>query len=408
MKITIVNHSDSLGGASVVSRRLMHAMRALGHDATMLVAHKSTADHNVTEYTPQWRVRKTFLAEHLRIFLSNGLSRSDLFKASVATDGLPLAEHPSVENADAVILNWVNQGMLSLDEIKKIATEKTVLWTMHDMWNLTGICHHAGTCLGYRHSCGHCPLLHFMAGKNDLSHKTFLRKKDFYESLPNIRLVAVSSWLRDKASESGLTAGRHIDVVPNAFPLEDFHIAPRYTIKGIPCDKKIILMGAARLDDPVKGLGFAVEILNKLKADNDAVAVFFGAIRDPKILDTIKFPHIHYGMVNDADTLRELYAHASVVISTSLYETLPGTLIEGQSAGCTPVAFDSGGQRDIIDHGRTGYLVPPYDTDIFAEFLSQALEKPFDKDVLRASVSTRFSAQAVAAQYIKIIEECVR
>ena len=161
-------------------------------------------------------------------------------------------------------------------------------------------------------------------------------------------------------------------------------------------------MGAARLDDPVKGLPYAVEILNKLEV-RDTIAVFFGELRNRDALAGLKFPHIHIGTVSDASALRELYAHASVVISTSLYETLPGTLIEGQASGCTPVAFDSGGQRDIIDEGKTGYLVRPYDTESFAEVLTKALANPFDPHILRDSVEKRFSATAVAGRYLQII-----
>ena len=193
-----------------------------------------------------------------------------------------------------------------------------------------------------------------MAGENDLSTKTFRRKKTFYEALPDLKLVAVSSWLRDKAENSALTAGRHIEVIPNAFPLEDFYISPKGSIEGIPDDKKIILMGAARLDDPVKGLPYAVEILNKLEV-RDTIAVFFGELRNRDAL------------------------------------------------GCTPVAFDSGGQRDIIDEGKTGYLVRPYDTESFAEVLTKALANPFDPHILRDSVEKRFSATAVAGRYLQII-----
>ena len=121
MKIVIINHSDTLGGASVVSRRLMHALRSLGHDAWMLVTHRASDDPHVVTAAPKWRSRLSFIAEHARIFLNNGHNREDLFKASIATDGLQLATHPLVRNADAVILNWVNQGMLSLYEIGRIA-----------------------------------------------------------------------------------------------------------------------------------------------------------------------------------------------------------------------------------------------------------------------------------------------
>ena len=37
MKITLVNHSDIVGGASMVSLRLLDALRAQGIDARMIV-----------------------------------------------------------------------------------------------------------------------------------------------------------------------------------------------------------------------------------------------------------------------------------------------------------------------------------------------------------------------------------
>ncbi len=100
-----------------------------------------------------------FLAEHMRIFMRNGFDRSTLFKISTATDGLPLHRHPWVREADVVALNWVNQGMLSLKEIGRLARIRPVVWTMHDMWCATGVCHHAGTCDGYLDRCGHRPLI---------------------------------------------------------------------------------------------------------------------------------------------------------------------------------------------------------------------------------------------------------
>ncbi len=405
MKICIINHSDSRGGASVVSYRLMEALQALGHEASMLVAHKSGSNDAVYIVKPQWRLKAAFLAEHLRILAGNGFNRADMFKVSIATDGMPLAEHPLVRQADAVFLNWVNQGMLSLDEISRIAASKPTIWTMHDMWNLTGICHHAATCRAFTKEpgCGNCPFLHSRASVKDLSRRTWQRKKTLYDN-SGIRFVAVSSWLKKLCDESSLMAGREISLIPNAFPVEDFYIDSKGTtpVPGIPQGKKIILMGAARLDDPVKGLDYAVEALNRLDR-HDTVAVFFGDIRNASALDSLHFPHVCTGSVTDPAVLHELYARATVLMSTSRYETLPGTLIEGQAAGCTPVSFDSGGQRDIIEHGLTGYLVPPYDTQAFAQALNTALDTPVDPTVLRRSVTEKFSAQSVASRYIDLL-----
>ncbi len=404
MKICIINHSDTLGGASVVSRRLMHALRDAGHDARMLVTRKVSDDEFVEQAASRLRSRVPFLAEHLRIFAANGFNRADLFKASIATDGLPLSRHPLVREADAVILNWVNQGMLSLGEIGRIASAKPVIWTMHDMWNMTALCHHAGECTRYTEAggCHDCPLLHGRASAHDLSHRTFMRKARLYAGT-RMTFVPVSTWLAAKCAAAPLMRGAAVEVIPNAFPVGDFYTEPRMAaLPGVPEDKKLILMGAARLDDPVKGLHYAVEALNGLRRD-DAVAVFFGALRDAGALDGLRFPHVHLGMIAEASTLRELYARATVVMSTSLYETLPGTLVEGQAAGCTPVAFDSGGQRDIIDDGSTGYLVKPYDTAAFSVALDKALDSPFGPSVLRAAVEERFSAEGVAGRYLDLI-----
>ena len=139
MKVVLVNHSDSLGGASVVTYRLMEALIAQGVDATNHQEKKSTGSPNVAEAAGRFAGRMAFLAEHMRIFMRNGFDRSTLFKISTATDGLPLHRHPWVREADVVALNWVNQGMLSLKEIGRLARIRPVVWTMHDMWCATGL-----------------------------------------------------------------------------------------------------------------------------------------------------------------------------------------------------------------------------------------------------------------------------
>ena len=91
------------------------------------------------------------------------------------------------------------------------------------------------------------------------------------------------------------------------------------------------------------------------------------------------------------------------MLSSSLYETLPGTVIEGQAAGAFPVSFGEGGQPDIITHGRTGYIARYLDTADLAEGLRVALSQPVPREVLRESVAARFSAEAVAGRYLSLI-----
>ena len=408
MKITLINHSDSLGGASVVTFRLMEALRGAGVDARMLVTHSTTGSPYVTVAASGMRRRIPFLKEHLRIITHNGMSRSDLFKVSIATDGLPLSQHPLVRDADAVILNWVNQGMLSLDEIGRIAAAKPTIWVMHDMWNVTALCHHAGLCDRYTGHCHNCHLLHAAAGPHDLSYRTFERKSRLYDSA-GITFVAVSSWLEEKARLSALTGRLHVEMIPNTFDASLFTRDPRHSRAdlGLAADKKIIIFCAARIDDPVKNLPLAVDALNLL-ADahsDDVMAVFVGDCRNPAALAGLRLPHIHVPLVSDAERMRSYMAHADVVLSTSHYESFGATLLEGQASGTVPVGLVHDGRADIIADGISGFAASPNAVSV-AEAVARALSRPIPADRLRHAAS-RFDYHNIADRYIVLLNKLI-
>lgn len=406
MKAVIINHSDSLGGASVVSYRLLKALQQQGVEASMLVTHKATDDPTVHIAAPRWRSRIPFYAEAARIFVANGFDRKDLFKVSLGSDGLPLSRHPQVREANVVLLGWINQGMLSLGEIGRIARQRRVIWTMHDMWCATALCHHAGTCRRYAEpaGCHHCPMLHsrdaacrFRLIGGDMTARVRDEKRKLYAGA-DIDFVAVSHWLADRCRESSLMADARVSVIPNPFPVEEFYSAP--TAAG----PKIILMGAARLDDPVKGLPLAIDMLNRLPHPERVEVQFFGALRDRRALDRLRVPYRYLGPIADPAELRRLYSQAHAVLSTSLYETLPGTLVEGQAAGAMPVSFDRGGQADIIRSDAEGALLPFGNIDAMAAALDRIVDTDHDRSALQRLVAERFSAEAVARQYINLMQ----
>lgn len=410
MKVAFLCQSDRLGGAAVVTNRLVHALNDVGVDARLVVFKKLTSEDIVDETgAGHFRRGFVFMMERLRIALSNGFSRENLFKVSIASDGLPLHKHHAVKDADVIVLSWINQGMLSLKGIKRLGRlGKPIIWVMHDMWNLTGICHHALECGSYTKQCGRCQYLKSRKEK-DLSRLTWSKKQALYTST-RITFVAVSNWLADCCRMSGLMKNSDVRVIPNAFPIGSFATKPTVGLQMLPADKKIILMGAARLDDPIKGFDMAVDALNKLIDNNpevarDTIAVFFGDIRDMSALNNLRFPYKHVGTINDGKILREMYAAASVVLSTSLYETLPGTLIEGQAAGCLPVTFGRGGQSDIVEHRVNGYIARYKDTDDVAAGILWALRQNVDRDKLHESVRQRFSSSAIASRFITLFNE---
>jgi len=68
------------------------------------------------------------------------------------------------------------------------------------------------------------------------------------------------------------------------------------------------------------------------------------------------------------------YRQASIYLLTSRYEGLPITLIEAQTCGLPCVSFDcKTGPSDIIRHGTSGFIVPPFNLNEMANKLQQLM-----------------------------------
>lgn len=413
MRVAILNKSDARGGAAVVTMRLLLALREAGVDARMIVCEKLTDSPYVYSAASPWQIKRAFFAERARVFAANGFDRATLFKTDPCTDGLPLWRHPIVKGADIVMLNWVNQGMLSLKGIARIASEKPIVWTMHDMWCATGICHHAGSCERFRDRCGVCPLLGKGKGREDLSAKVHRKKMILYERYP-MHFVAVSNWLKEKCAESSLLREGDVNVIPNPFPIDN--LPP---LKNKPQGRIRAVVAAARLDDDVKGFPILLKALKDLSERHRDIAerleiVYCGNIKDRTLLESTPVVWEWKGTVAPS-AMPEIFQEAHLVLSSSLYETLPGTLIEGQAYGALPIAFDRGGQRDIIDSEGLGVLASfGENEEVSAKNFADAIVAGINicdstdsiklASSLRESVITKFSSPQIARQYLSLLE----
>ena len=147
MRVLIINTSERIGGAAVAANRLTEALNNNGIQAKMLVRDKQTDQITVVELDRSWKNIWRFIWERLVIWKANKFKKNNLFSVDIANTGANITSLPEFVQADVVHLHWINQGMLSLNSIKKIINSgKPIVWTMHDMWPFTGICHHAREC----------------------------------------------------------------------------------------------------------------------------------------------------------------------------------------------------------------------------------------------------------------------
>ena len=409
MKILIVNTSERTGGAAIAAGRLSEALIDNGVKAKMLVLHKESDALYVGTAGTSLRNKWNFLWERAIIWLNNKFNRDNLFKISIANTGIDITKTQEFREADIIHLHWINQGFLSLHTIHKILNSgKPVVWTMHDMWPATGICHHAYNCDNYQSECHDCPFLQ-KAGPNDLSTRTFKNKQRMLEGAKNLNFVAVGEWLANRARNSALIGHFPIRVIPNALSLTRFVLTDRNDARTALDihESYVIVFGAARIDEPIKGFDLLLSALNILKNQknidcNDIRLILFGSIKNPELLQQIPIKYTHEGYIDDEDRLSLIYSAANATVSASHYETFGQTLIEAQACGSLPVAFRGSGPDDIINHKENGYLADNLSAESLADGIRWALNANISPRDLRRSVTRRYSESTVAYRYIEL------
>lgn len=412
MKVLIVNTSEDTGGAAVAMGRLAEALSGCGVVTTMLVRDRAKGLHGpipVRCLRWKWLQRWRFLVERLYIFIVQGFSRRNLFKIDPACTGADITTLSIFKEADIIHLHWINQGFLSLRSLRRIMESgKPVVWTMHDMWECTSLCHHAHDCRRYEEECCECPLLSHPA-QYDLANKVFRRKKEIYAHAKRLHLVAVSQWLAERTQHSALTRHLSVSVIPNTISLSGFKPISREAARkalGIS-EPYVIALGAARIDDPIKGFAYLFEALhilnNRGTFPSDSVRVLlFGEMRNQSLLQQIPIPCTHLGFISGTERLSLIYSASNATVSSSLYETFGQTLIEAMACGSLPVSFDGSGQTDIITHLKTGYLARRLSAVSLADGITWALKSDIPAAVLRDELTARYSGSVVAKRYVSL------
>ena len=215
MRVLLINTSERIGGAAIAASRLMESLKNHGIKAKLLVRDKQTDQISVVSLDHNWRMVWKFVWERIVIWSANRFNKKNIFAVDIANTGTDITSLPEFQQADVIHLHWINQGMLSLRNIEKIlASGKPVVWTMHDMWPCTGICHHARECTRYRQECHNCPFIHGGGGKRDLSYRIFRKKMNLYKGR-RINFVTCSHWLEERARTSALFCGHTVTCIPN-------------------------------------------------------------------------------------------------------------------------------------------------------------------------------------------------
>lgn len=383
MRVLIINTSERTGGAAVAAGRLLESLKNNGIKAKMLVRDKQTEQISVVELKHSWLNVWRFLWERIVIWKANHFKKNELFAVDIANTGTDITSLPEYQQADVIHLHWINQGMLSLHTLQKILLSgKPVVWTMHDMWPSTGICHYARECKNYEQECHHCPYLYGGGGKKDLANRTFRKKKQIY-SLAPITFVGCSEWIAEKAKASALLSGHTVTNIPNAINTNLFrpHSKSEARTKNrLPSEGKLILFGSVKITDQRKGVDYLIEackILAEKHPDcKESLGVVVFGNQSQEIEKLIPFRVYALPYIQNEHELVDIYNAVDLFVIPSLEENLPNMVMEAMACGVPCVGFNTGGIPEMIDHLHNGYVAQRKSSDDLANGIHWVLTDP--------------------------------
>lgn len=417
MRVLIVNTSERTGGAAVAANRLMDALNNNGVKTKMLVRDKESDDITVVGLKGKWRQRFHFLWERWCVFVHLHFKKEGLFEIDLANSGTDITRLPEFKEADVIHLAWINQGFLSLNSIRKILKSgKPVVWTMHDLWPATGICHATLGCKAYQGVCHNCQYLPGNGSDKDLSTKIFNRKRKLYYD-SGIHFVSCSKWLGDQARKSTLLTGLQVMTIPNPIDTHVFYPKDKKQARlhsTLPVDKRVILFVSQRVTLERKGIGYFTKAIDKLvelypEMKNDTVIAILGGHAD-EVVSQLSLPSIPLGYIDNERQIVDIYNSADVFVMPSLDENLPNTIMESMACGVPSVAFKVGGIPEMIEHQKNGYLAKYKDADDLAAGIHWVLDEA-DRESLSKQcvqkVMSNYSQRSVAMKYIEVYNQAL-
>ncbi|MCF6158419.1 MAG: glycosyltransferase family 1 protein [wastewater metagenome] len=210
-------------------------------------------------------------------------------------------------------------------------------------------------------------------------------------------------------------------LIKNGFPKENIAVIPHYVDNALIQEKeiknntkKILFVGKL---DRIKGILQFIESLNLLET-RDWVAEIIG---EGKLQEDASALVEKLGL-NDrvrflgnlpTEELNKYYANCSIVVIPSMVPESFGLVgIEAMAAGKPVVAFDSGGIKEWLVNGETGFLVKRGDIRELTHRISQLL----DDDLLtkkmglecQKRVNERYRKEIHLKQLFTIYEEAIR
>ncbi len=377
LKIVHLQYATFSAGRAAL--RLHNAFLEENYDSSILSLRYDINDTDKLKHVGLKSTIKGWIDNKMQSFLTRN-NNKQFGQYSFPILGTNVSKLDQIKNADVIYFHWINGGFLNLTNIEQLAKlGKPIIIFMHDMWSITGGCHHSFTCEKYKTRCADCQM--FPSNKMiDWPAWEFNKKRKLYSKYSNLYFVTPSKWLYDCTKQASFTKEKPVFYIPNIIDNKLFKPFDKNSarhILNLDINEIIISFGAASIDSPYKGwlyLQKAMELLQKSQNKKEISVLIFGSGLNKKIADTIPFKSRFMGFLRDEYSTALIYNSSDIFITPSLADNQPTTVMESMCCGTPVVGFDVGGIPDMIMHKENGYLAKYKDAEDLANGVMYCLE----------------------------------
>jgi len=140
----------------------------------------------------------------------------------------------------------------------------------------------------------------------------------------------------------------------------------------------------------------------KLETDNAYWEQLQGVVTQSGLTDRVVFAGFH-------SDIPEILSGSGRVRVASILESCPVALLEAMAMKIPVVATNVGAVHEIVEHDRTGLVVPPGDADAIAQAVLDLLAGPPERvrdmvEQARKTVERRFALDTIARQQLQVYE----
>lgn len=367
-----ISTTDNKGGSGRSAYRIHAGLRSIGIRSRMLVSHKMTHDDDVDS------ISKGILKLTDRVCgkAQKLMSLQNVFFPS----SFVLTRHPWFKEADIIQLYNIHGGYFCYTALPEISKRKRIVWRLSDMWPMTGHCSYSYDCLKWETGCGKCPYLNeYPPLKKDRTAFLWKIKKMSTDKIRKMMIVAPSKWMKQLSGASPVLKNFSSYHIPNGVNIGKFRqqeITEARRSFGIDKNANVMLFISEHFDkDKRKGGKYLLEALSMLddQIKDNLILLMAGKGGNNR---EIPVRIIKTGYIKDDDSLARLYAAADIMVLPTIADNLPNTILESMACGTPVVSFNVGGNPEIIDHMKNGYLAKLKDGSDLARGITVLLSNP--------------------------------